>query len=78
MQLWIEPSKQKDIFQQFKRVAFRGMQPMPGTGLGLPVSEKIAFVHGGKLSVDSQRFVADEVVRGVTTFRLSLPKGQHE
>ena len=57
------------IFEEFKQ-ATDGKRA-EGTGLGLPLSQKLVELHGGRLWVES------EVGRG-STFRLTLPVGPTE
>lgn len=72
---YIEPTHLDAIFEPFKRVTFKGAQPMPGTGLGLPVARKIAEIHGGHVSVRSEPFRVGDVVQAETTFTFVIPKG---
>lgn len=58
----IAPQDQERIFEEFAQVGPSG----EGTGLGLPISRKLAELLGGELAVDS------EVGKG-STFRLRLP-----
>jgi signal transduction histidine kinase len=71
----IEPAHIDNIFEPFKRVTFKGAQPMPGTGLGLPVARKIAEVHGGQVTVLSEPFRVGDVIQAETTFTFMIPKG---
>ena len=59
----IEPSDMAAIFSLFE--SRKGSR---GTGLGLPVSQKILREHGGDITVESERGKG-------TKFRLSLPAG---
>jgi signal transduction histidine kinase len=60
---WIPPDLQGRIFEPFERFdPHSGV----GTGLGLPVSRRLAEVLGGRLTVQS------DVGRGAT-FTLALP-----
>ncbi len=57
---------------QLKKVfsMFESNKGIRGTGLGLPVSLKIAEEHGGTIRVDSEEGVC-------TTFELILPRSEH-
>ena len=48
----IAPEDQERIFHEFEQVAGRG--PRGGTGLGLPISRKLARLLGGELRVESE------------------------
>lgn len=61
----IEPGKMAQLFTPFNRLGAE-QQGIPGTGLGLVISQKLARRMGGDLSVES------EAGKG-TTFWLSLP-----
>jgi signal transduction histidine kinase len=63
----IAPEELETIFEEFKQ-ATDGKQA-EGTGLGLPLSRKLAELHGGRLWVES------EVDRG-SMFRFTLPVRQ--
>ena len=65
----IAPEELETIFEEFKQ-ATDGKRA-EGTGLGLPLSQKLVELHGGRLWVES------EVGRG-STFRLTLPVGPTE
>jgi signal transduction histidine kinase len=52
------------IFEQFRQA--RDSKRAEGTGLGLPLSRKLAELHGGRLSVESTPGIG-------STFRLTLP-----
>ena len=60
----IAPEELETVFEEFKQ-ATEGKRA-EGTGLGLPLSRKLAELHGGHLWVES------EVGRG-STFRFTLP-----
>jgi signal transduction histidine kinase len=63
----IAPEELETIFEEFKQ-ATDGKRA-EGTGLGLPLSQKLVELHGGRLWVES------EVDRG-STFRFTLPVRQ--
>jgi len=63
----IAPEELEAIFEEFKQ-ATDGKRA-EGTGLGLPLSQKLVELHGGRLWVES------EVDRG-STFRFTLPVRQ--
>jgi signal transduction histidine kinase len=58
------------IFSRFYQVEGSARRRHGGAGIGLALARELATLHGGTLSVES------EVGKG-STFRLSLPKGQH-
>jgi signal transduction histidine kinase len=62
----IDPKDQERIFEEFSQVAGRLQKAGKGTGLGLPLSRKLAELLGGELWVES------EPGRG-STFFLSIP-----
>ena len=62
----IPPEDHERIFQEFEQVHSPLQNRAKGTGLGLPLSRKLAELMGGTLTVES------EVGRG-STFILSLP-----
>jgi signal transduction histidine kinase len=63
--LGIPPDEQASLFRPFRRGHAERLR-IPGTGLGLSVSNKIVEAHGGKISVESSPG------RG-STFRVRLP-----
>jgi len=52
--------------QPFGRVATGDAAPEKGTGLGLPIAQRLAELHGGTLTVDSQPGIG-------TTVQVTLP-----
>ena len=48
----IDPKEQDVIFQVFRQ-AKAGVRKTEGTGLGLPISRRLAEAHGGRLWVKS-------------------------
>lgn len=63
----IEPRHLEAIFADFSQVDSRLQRKQKGTGLGLPLSRKLARLLGGDLTVES------EVGRG-STFHVRLPR----
>src|SRR5262249_60462183 len=63
----IAPDELETIFEEFKQAT--DAKRAEGTGLGLPLSQKLVELHGGRLWVES------EVDRG-STFRFTLPVRQ--
>lgn len=61
----IDSSELKRIFQPFERIRKPGIPQMPGTGLGLTISQLLADIMGGEISVSS-------VPGEGSTFRLTL------
>ncbi|WP_210651459.1 ATP-binding protein [Nocardioides sp. SYSU D00065] len=64
--LGISAADQGHVFSAFHRSTNPNALSVPGTGLGLPIAQRIAESHGGSLSVTS------ELGRG-STFRFTLP-----
>ena len=64
--LGISTKDQQNVFSAFHRSTNPNALSVPGTGLGLPIAQRIAESHGGTLSVTS------ELGRG-STFRFTLP-----
>ncbi len=62
----ISATDQAHVFSAFHRSTNPNALSVPGTGLGLPIAQRIAESHGGTLSVTS------ELGRG-STFRFTLP-----
>ncbi|WP_370572388.1 sensor histidine kinase [Methanomethylovorans sp.] len=62
----ISPEDQKKLFEPFKQLDSSLGRKHPGTGLGLSLVKKLAAMHNGKVSLES------EVGKG-STFMLSLP-----
>ena len=62
----IAPADQERIFEEFTQVEGRHQKAAKGTGLGLPLSRKLAGLLGGELWVES------ELGKG-STFFLSIP-----
>ncbi len=62
----IEPEDLGSLFEPFKR-SRTASRDIPGVGLGLSVSRRIARAHGGDIEVES-------VVGTGSTFRLRLPR----
>lgn len=63
----ISESDQKVIFEEFGQVESAMQRKVKGTGLGLPLSRKLAELMGGQVEVSS-------VVSVGSTFRLRIPK----
>ncbi len=64
--LGISQADQQHVFSAFHRSTNPNALSVPGTGLGLPIAQRIAVSHGGTLSVTS------ELGRG-STFAFTLP-----
>ncbi len=64
----IAPEDCETIFSEFTQLANPLQRKVKGTGLGLPLSRRLATLLGGTLEVSSQ-------VGGGSTFRLKLPVG---
>ncbi|MDZ5661798.1 GAF domain-containing sensor histidine kinase [Nocardioides sp. S-58] len=64
--LGISATDQAHVFSAFHRSTNPNALSVPGTGLGLPIAQRIAESHGGTLSVTS------ELGEG-STFRFTLP-----
>lgn len=64
--LGISTTDQQHVFSAFHRSTNPNALSIPGTGLGLPIAQRIAESHGGSLSVTS------ELGRG-STFRFTVP-----
>ena len=65
--LGISQADKAHVFSAFHRSTNPNALSIPGTGLGLPIAQRIAETHGGSLSVDS------ELGKGSTfTFKLPL------
>lgn len=62
----IEPAQHEAIFDEFVQVTRRGAVKPEGTGLGLPVSRRLAHMHGGRIDLVSEPGVG-------STFTLVLP-----
>lgn len=62
----ISPADQAHVFSAFHRSTNPNALSIPGTGLGLPIAQRIAESHGGALELTS------ELGQG-STFRFTLP-----
>ncbi|MDR7255205.1 signal transduction histidine kinase [Nocardioides sp. BE266] len=62
----ISPADQAHVFTAFHRSTNPNALSIPGTGLGLPIAQRIAEAHGGTLTLTS------ELGQG-STFRFTLP-----
>ena len=62
----ISTADQQHVFSAFHRSTNPNALSVPGTGLGLPIAQRIAESHGGTLSVSS------ELGQG-STFTFTLP-----
>lgn len=49
----IEPDQHEAIFDEFVQVTRQGAAKPQGTGLGLPVSQRLAHMHGGRIELES-------------------------
>ena len=65
--LGISPIDQTHLFSAFHRSSNPEALSIPGTGLGLAIARRIADIHGGDISVESQ-------LGEGSTFRLRLPR----
>ena len=63
----IAPEDQETIFEEFKQVENRIQRRVKGTGLGLPLSKKLAELLRGGVSVESELEVG-------STFSLRIPR----
>lgn len=64
--LGISATDQQHVFSAFHRSTNPNALSVPGTGLGLPIAQRIAESHGGTLSVTSE-------LGSGSTFRFTLP-----
>ncbi len=72
--LGIEPEDQARIFEEFAQVDHPIQRRVKGTGLGLPLSRKLAFLVGGDLRVDSTPGVGSRFeLRIPRTYRATRP-----
>ena len=62
----IAPEDQEAIFEEFRQIEHSLQRNVKGTGLGLPLSRRLAHLLGGRVSVESQLGLG-------STFSLSLP-----
>jgi signal transduction histidine kinase len=62
----ISADDQKRLFERFFRTSSVTAQSIPGSGLGLSISQAIAEAHGGTISLSSEPGVG-------TTFRIEAP-----
>ena len=62
----IPPEEEKRIFELFFRG--RGQKRIPGTGLGLPIAQRIAEAHGGRIEVET-------TLGEGSAFHVFLPRG---
>lgn len=65
----IPADKLEFIFDEFAQIESRGVESPPGTGLGLPLSRRLAELMGGRLEVASR-------VGTGSTFTLTIPAGR--
>jgi signal transduction histidine kinase len=63
----IAPEDQQRIFQEFEQVEHALQQRAPGTGLGLPLSRKLATLLGGGIELQSTPGAGSR-------FQLTLPR----
>jgi signal transduction histidine kinase len=66
----IAPEDQQRIFQEFEQVDHALQQRVTGTGLGLPLSRKLATLLGGGIELQSEPGVGSR-------FELTLPRVYH-
>jgi signal transduction histidine kinase len=69
----IPPDKLESIFEAFSQVDTSTTRKSGGTGLGLPISRRLAEMHGGWLWATSTGVEGEGSV-----FILELPIGEHE
>jgi signal transduction histidine kinase len=69
--LGIDPEQLQSLFTRFGRVVTQESSRIPGTGLGLYLSRQLARLHGGDITVDSQRGKG-------STFTLQLPLAEEK
>jgi signal transduction histidine kinase len=62
----IGPDDQPHVFEKFYRAADDAVQTLPGTGLGLALAREVARLHGGEISLTSERGKG-------STFTVELP-----
>jgi signal transduction histidine kinase/CheY-like chemotaxis protein len=62
----IAPEDQEAIFEEFRQIEHSLQRKIKGTGLGLPLSRRLAHLLGGRVSIESQVGVG-------STFSLSIP-----
>jgi len=69
----IPPDKLESIFEAFSQVDTSTTRKVGGTGLGLPISRRLAEMHGGWLWAESKGVAGEG-----STFYLELPIGDPE
>jgi signal transduction histidine kinase len=69
----IPPDKLESVFEAFSQVDTSTTRKVGGTGLGLPISRRLAEMHGGWLWAESQGVSGEG-----STFYLDLPIGNPE
>ena len=69
----IPPDKLESIFEAFSQVDTSTTRKAGGTGLGLPISRRLAEMHGGWLWAKSQGIPGEGSI-----FYLELPIGDPE
>src|SRR5207248_229729 len=65
--IWIAPEHQQRVFEEFGQIEGPIQSKVKGTGLGLPLSKKLAELMGGTIVLRSEPGIG-------STFSLVLPK----
>ena len=70
----ISKDKQEEIFQAFEQADGSNIRSYGGTGLGLSITKNLIELHGGSISVNSEKGIGSEFIFSIPTSQEKKPK----
>lgn len=72
----IPEEEHENVFKRFHRLKTEGARAYEGSGIGLAMVHELVQLHGGKMSLKSQKGVGTEFIASIPTGKDHLPQDQ--